>query len=81
MVTILTDQPPLSADADGVIRVNQTRVTLETVVMAFLEGATAEEFVQQYPSLSLAATYATIAYYLNHQAATMSTSYSPIPTA
>ena len=68
MLTILTDHPPLSADADGVIRVGGTRVTLDTVVAAFHEGATAEEIAQQYPSLTLAAIYATIAYYLNHQA-------------
>jgi uncharacterized protein (DUF433 family) len=48
--------------------VGKTRVTLDTVVAAFREGATAEEIAQQYPSLTLAATYATIAYYLNHQA-------------
>jgi len=54
-------------DADGVIRVGNTRVTLETVVEAFLEGATAEEIVQQYPTLSLADVYSTISYYLRRR--------------
>lgn len=43
--------PPLVADEDGVIRVAGTRVQLETIVLAFDAGATAEEIVQQYPSL------------------------------
>jgi len=59
---------PLEPDADGVIRVGKTRVTLDTVVAAFNEGATAEEIVQQYPSLSLADVYSVIAYYLNRRA-------------
>lgn len=41
-------------DADGVVRVAGTRVTLDTVVAAFEEGATAEEIAQQYPSLAFA---------------------------
>ena len=53
-LAILSDPPPLLVDADGVVRVGQTRVTLDTVVTAFLEGATAEEIVEQYPSLQLA---------------------------
>jgi uncharacterized protein (DUF433 family) len=46
--------PPLVADDDGVIRVAGTRVQLETVVIAFDAGATAEEIAQQYTSLDLA---------------------------
>ena len=59
--------PPLTADADGVVKVSGTRVTLDTVVYAFREGATAEEIVIKYPSLDLADVYATVAYYLQHQ--------------
>jgi uncharacterized protein (DUF433 family) len=59
--------PPLNIDAHGVIRVGKTRVTLDTLVEAFNEGATAEEIVQQYPSLQLADVYAAIAYYLRRQ--------------
>src|SRR5215210_2672891 len=58
---------PLAADRDGVMRVADTRVTLDTVVAAFREGATAEEITQQYPSLQLADVYAVIGYYLRHQ--------------
>ena len=59
---------PLQADADGVIRIAGTRVTLETLVTAFSEGATAEEIVQQYPSLTLADVYSVIGYYLRRSA-------------
>ena len=55
---------PLAADANGVVRVGRTRVTLDTVIGAFLDGATAEEITYQYPSLHLADVYAVIAYYL-----------------
>jgi uncharacterized protein (DUF433 family) len=56
--------PPLRTDADGVVRVGGTRVTLDTVVGAFLNGCTTEEIVTKYPSLDLADVYAVIAYYL-----------------
>ncbi len=58
---------PLATDLDGVVRVGRTRVTLDTVVSAFGEGATAEEIVQQYPVLHLADVYAVLGYYLRHQ--------------
>ena len=63
-LTINTEPVPLLTDKDGVVRVGGTRVTLDTVVAAFKEGATAEEIVQQYPSLELADVYAVISYYL-----------------
>jgi uncharacterized protein (DUF433 family) len=68
MSLMVTPEPvPLAADRDGVMRVADTRVTLDTVVAAFREGATAEEITQQYPSLQLADVYAVIGYYLRHQ--------------
>jgi len=59
---------PLKADQDGVMRVGETQVTLDTVVHAFDQGHTAEEIVSHYPALKLADVYAVIAYYLNNQA-------------
>src|SRR5215471_2309557 len=59
---------PLQVDSDGVIRVPGTRVTLDTVWAAFQGGATAEEIVQQYPSLSLADAYQAIGYSLRNSA-------------
>jgi uncharacterized protein (DUF433 family) len=61
-----TEVIPLAVDAHGVMRVGNTRVTLDTVIAAFTDGATAEEIVQQYPSLHLADVYSVIGYYLRH---------------
>jgi len=66
-LTIEREQPPLTPGHGGIVRVGATRVTLDTLVAAFREGATAEEIVQQYPSLALADVYAVIAYYLRRQ--------------
>ncbi len=65
---IATEPIPLETDAEGVVRVGKTRVTLDALVAAFEEGATAEEIVQQYPSLQLADVYAVIGYYLRRRA-------------
>lgn len=61
----ITETIPLETDADGVMRVNKTRVTLDTIIQAFSDGATAEEIAQQYPSVSLASIYYVIGYYLS----------------
>jgi uncharacterized protein (DUF433 family) len=59
---------PLSTDANGTIRVQGTRVTLDAIVTAFRAGATAEEITQKFPSVALANVYQIIAHYLNHMA-------------
>lgn len=58
------EAPPLATDPDGVVRVAGTRIPLDTVIAAFVAGATAEEISQQFPSLVLADVYQVIAYYL-----------------
>lgn len=67
-LAIVPIAPPLRANADGVVLVANTRVPLDTLVYAFHEGATPEEIVQRYPSLTLVDVYAAIAYYLQHAA-------------
>jgi uncharacterized protein (DUF433 family) len=64
MIAIVPEPIPLRVDADGVIRVGSTRVTLDTIVFAFREGLSAEEIVEQYSSLDLADVYAAISYFL-----------------
>ncbi len=59
---------PLRETEEGVLRVGNTRVRLDTVVYAFNEGYTAEEIVTQYPALDLTDVYAVLAYYLAHRA-------------
>jgi uncharacterized protein (DUF433 family) len=62
-----TDPAPLRVDSSGVLRVGNTRVTLDTIVRAYQDGASAEEIVLRYDSLGLAEVHAVIAYYLRHR--------------
>ena len=66
-LTITAEPIPLETDADGVARVGRARVTLDTIVAAFEDGATAEEIVYQYPSLNLADVYSVLGYYLQRR--------------
>ena len=66
-LAISVEPVPLQTDPDGVVRIANTRVTLETVIGAFLDGASAEEIAYQYTSLDLADVYAVIAYYLRRR--------------
>jgi len=66
-LVIATEPVPFTIDPDGVALIGKTRVTLDTVVTAFLEGATAEEIIQQYPTLDLADVYSVIGYYLRRR--------------
>lgn len=66
-LAISLEPTPIETDPQGVVRVAKTRVTLDTVVTAFLEGCTPEEIGEQYPSLQLSDIYLVIGYYLRHQ--------------
>lgn len=61
------EAPPLAMDEHGAVRVGGTRVLLDLIVHAFDDGASAEEIVESYPSLTLADVYATITYILRHR--------------
>jgi len=64
---IAADSVPLRVDGSGVVRVGATRVSLDTVVRAYLEGVIPEEITEQYPTLQIADVYAAITYYLKHR--------------
>ncbi len=67
MALVLKSHPlPMKTDPDGVVRVSGTRVTLDTVVAEFKNGATPEQIAQDYPVVELADIYAVITYYLSH---------------
>lgn len=66
-IQIENQAPPLHLDPDGVVRVGDTRVTLDSLVAAFTKGFTAEEIAQQFPSVALVDVYAVITYYLRHR--------------
>lgn len=65
-IDVAAETPPLSADASGVLRIGSSRVTLDSVISTFLDGATAEEIAERYPGILLSQVYAVIAYYLSH---------------
>lgn len=52
----------------GTWRVVDTRVSLDSVIHAFWNGASPEEICQDFPTLTLAQVYSVIAYYLTHRA-------------
>jgi uncharacterized protein (DUF433 family) len=52
---------------EDAIRIAGTRIGIETVVRDYREGASPEEIVLRYPTLSLEQVHATITYYLGHQ--------------
>jgi uncharacterized protein (DUF433 family) len=66
-LTIEQVQVPLKMDSHGVLRIAGTRITLDTVIAAFNEGAAPEEIVFRYPTLTLADVYAVLSYYLRRQ--------------
>jgi uncharacterized protein (DUF433 family) len=55
---------PLTTTEFGTIRVGNSRVSLDSVVYHYEQGATAERIAESFPSLDLAEIYAVIAYYL-----------------
>lgn len=64
-----TQEVPLSVSENGTMRVAGTRVSLESVLHHYQQGATAEEIALRFPALRLADIHGCLAYYLNHQEA------------
>jgi len=52
---------------DGAYAVAETRVSLDSIVYAFLEGQSAEAMAQAFPVLTLEQVYGAITYYLAHR--------------
>lgn len=59
---------PITINVQGVALVRDTRVPIDTVIIAFGQGDTPEEIAQNFPTVTVADAYAVIAYYLQHQA-------------
>lgn len=58
---------PLESDEHGVLRVGGTRVTLESVLNAYLEGESPDGIVERFPILHPSDVHATLAWYLRHR--------------
>ncbi|MBZ0274811.1 MAG: DUF433 domain-containing protein [Anaerolineae bacterium] len=59
---------PLRTDEGGIIRVGDTRVTLDSVIADFNRGMTPDEIVRDFSVLKIADVYQVIGYYLANQA-------------
>jgi uncharacterized protein (DUF433 family) len=66
-VVVSTSEIKLTKTEEGVIRVGNSRVSLDTVIFAFSQGATPEQIVEGYDSLDLSEVYAVISYYLQNR--------------
>ena len=66
-MTIPAVSVPIHTDENGVIRIDDTRVTLDVVVGAYRRGDSPEYINESFPTLKLADIYAVIAYYLNNR--------------
>jgi uncharacterized protein (DUF433 family) len=70
MPIVLVPQPvPWVTDEFGIVRVSGTRVTLDTIVGAFLAGETPEQIAQNYDSVPLEDIYQAIGFYLGNRKA------------
>jgi len=65
--TLAQDPLPLSRDSQGVVRVGGTRVSLDSLLHLYRQGATAEEIATSFPDVELPDIYTAIAYYLRHR--------------
>lgn len=53
--------------AEGVFRVAGTRVSLDSLIYLYREGASAEGMVESYPALTLEQVHGALAFYLANQ--------------
>lgn len=59
---------PLKMDDHGSIRVSNSRVTLDSLIASYHQGATPEEIHESFDVVPLTDVYAVIAYYLANRA-------------
>ncbi len=59
--------PPLRGDEGGIVRVGNSRISLDLIVEQYENGMTPEDMVRAYDTLVLADVHAVIAYYLRHR--------------
>jgi len=58
---------PLQFDANGVIRVSGTRVSIDSLLYSFLDGASPETIADQFTSVPLADVYLVVGFYLKNR--------------
>lgn len=65
--SVSTSEIKLTQTEGGVLRIGETRVSLDSVIVAFNQGATPEQIVYDFDTLTLPEVYAAISYYLQHR--------------
>lgn len=60
-------ESPYVEQREGAYGIFGTRVSLDSIVYAFLDGQSAEAIAQAFPVLSLEQVYGAIAFYLGHR--------------
>lgn len=66
-LSVTAEKAPLRMNTGGVALIGQTRVRLESVVVAFRQGDSPEQIADSFDALTLAEVYGVIAYYLKHR--------------
>lgn len=69
--TTITQSIPLQQDADGAWRISGTRIPVDTVIKAYMNGENAEDIIESFDTLRLADIYAILGYYLDQPAEMM----------
>ncbi|MGA7730464.1 MAG: DUF433 domain-containing protein [Chloroflexia bacterium] len=67
VTTIASDPVPLRVDDTGTIRVGNTRVVLDLVIKAYLDGESAEGIAEMFDTLDLGDVYSVLGYYIHHK--------------
>jgi uncharacterized protein (DUF433 family) len=67
MSVVSASKIKLTKTKAGVLRIGNTRVSLDSVIIAFNQGSTAEQIGYDYDTLTLSDVYAAISYYLQHR--------------
>lgn len=66
-VSISTTEFLYNTTDAGIMRVGSTRVSLDSVILAFKQGYSPEEIALDFDSLTLGEVYSAINYYLQHK--------------
>ena len=66
-ITLVADPLPLRVDETGVIRVGQSRITLDVLLQYWRLGMSPHEITRGLDTLSLADVHGALAYYYRHQ--------------
>ena len=64
---IVEDDVPMIVDGHGRVRIAGTRVSLDSIIIYFNQGYTAEDLAESFPAVSLADIKAVLGYYQRWQ--------------